>query len=67
MSIAKLSARMQQAADQLPTQRLIEAVRLIGGAVLPAKDNMTRAALLKAYRERAGIDAMDALMDEIGL
>lgn len=67
MTTAQLSARMQQVANQLPTTRLIEAVRLMGGAVLPAAENMTRAALLSAYQNRAGDDAMDALMDEIGL
>ena len=67
MTSAQLSARMQQVANQLPTPRLIEAVRLMGGAVLPPAENMTRAALLTAYQVRAGDDAMDALMDEIGL
>lgn len=67
MTTAQLSARMQQVADQLPTHRLIEAVRLIGGAVLPVADNMARAALLTAYQVRAGDDAFCALMDEIGL
>mgnify|MGYP003601930016 CR=1 FL=1 len=67
MTTAQLSARMQQAANQLPTQRLIEAVRFIGGAVLPPAENMTRAALLTAYQAREGDNAMDALMDEIGL
>lgn len=67
MTTAQLSARMQQVANQLPTPRLIEAVRLMGGAVLPVADNMARAALLSAYQEREGDDAVDALMDEIGL
>jgi len=67
MTIAQHSARMQQAASQLRTELLIEAVRLMGGAILPPAENMTRAALLTAYQERAGDDAMDALMDEIGL
>lgn len=67
MTTAQLSARMQQVANQLPTPRLIEAVRLIGGAVLPVPENMARAALLTAYQVRAGDDALDALMDEIGL
>lgn len=67
MTTAQLSARMQQAANQLPTSRLIEAVRLMGGAVLPPAENMTRAALLTAYQSREGDEAMDTLMDEIGL
>lgn len=67
MTSTQLSARMQQVANQLPTERLIEAVRLMGGAILPREDNMARAALLTAYQEREGDDAMDALMDEIGL
>ena len=67
MTTAQLSARMQQAANQLPTQRLIEAVRFMGGAVLPPAENMTRAALLTAYQAREGDDAMVSLMDEIGL
>lgn len=67
MTTAQLSARMQQVANQLPTPRLIEAVRQMGGAVLPVAENMARAALLTAYQNRAGDDAMDALMDEIGL
>lgn len=67
MTTAQLSARMQQVANQLTTDRLIEAVRLVGGAVLPPAENMARAALLTAYQTRAGDDAMDALMDEIGL
>ncbi|NKF30454.1 hypothetical protein HER21_28710 [Pseudomonas sp. BGM005] len=67
MTTAQLSARMQQVANQLPTPRLIEAVRLMGGAVLPVAENMARAALLTAYQEREGVQAMDALMDEIGL
>ncbi|MNO02078.1 hypothetical protein D3C81_2223830 [compost metagenome] len=58
---------MQAAANQLPTSRLIEAVRYLGGAVLPPAENMTRAALLTAYQNRAGDDALDTLMDEIGL
>ena len=49
MTTAQLSARMQQTANQLPTSRLIEAVHLMGGAVLPPAENMTRAALLAAY------------------
>lgn len=67
MTTAQLSARMQQVADQLPTSRLIEAVRFMGGAMLPPAENMTRAALLKAYQNREGDDAVDTLMDEIGL
>jgi len=67
MITAQHSARMQQVANQLPTPRLIEAVRLMGGAVLPPAENMTRAALLSAYQAREGDDAVDTLMDEIGL
>jgi hypothetical protein len=67
MTAAQLSDRMQQVANQLPTTRLIEAVHLIGGAVLPPAENMTRAALLTAYQAREGDAALDALMDEIGL
>ena len=67
MTTAQLSARMQQVANQLPTHRLIEAVRHIGGAALPPAENMTRAALLTAYEAREGVEALDALMDEIGL
>jgi hypothetical protein len=67
MTTAQLSARMQQTANLLPTSRLIEAVHLMGGAVLPAAENMTRAALLAAYQAREGDEAVDALMDEIGL
>lgn len=67
MTTAQRSARMQQAANQLPTPRLIEAVRHLGGAVLPPAENMTRAALLKAYKAREGVAAMDRLMDNIGL
>lgn len=67
MTTAQLSARMQQTANQLPTSRLIEAVHLMGGAVLPPAENMTRAALLAAYQAREGDEAVDALMDEIGL
>ena len=67
MTTAQLSARMQQAANQLPTPLLIEAVHMMGGAVLPTAENMTRAALLTAYQLRQGDDALDALMDEIGL
>lgn len=67
MPTAQLSARMQHAANQLPTPRLIEAVRFMGGAVLPPAENMTRAALLTVYQTREGDEAMDALMDEIGL
>lgn len=67
MTTAQLSDRMQQAANRLTTPRLIEAVRLMGGALLPTAENMTRAALLTAYQAREGDDAVDALMDEIGL
>lgn len=67
MTTAQLSARMKQAANQLPTSRLIEVVHFMGGAILPPAENMTRAALLTAYQDRAGDDALDALMDEIGL
>jgi len=67
MNTAQLSARMKQAANQLPTSRLIEVVHLMGGAILPPAENMTRAALLTAYQDREGDDALDALMDEIGL
>jgi predicted dinucleotide-binding enzyme len=66
MTTAQQSA-MQAVANQLPTSRLIEAVRFVGGAVLPPPENMARAALLTAYQEREGDDALDALMDEIGL
>ena len=67
MNTAQLSARMKQAANQLPTSRLIEVVHVMGGAILPPAENMTRAALLTAYQDREGDDALDALMDEIGL
>ena len=67
MTTSQLSARMQQAANQLPTSRLIEAVNFMGGAILPPAENMTRAALLTAYQLRKGDEALDALMDEIGL
>ena len=67
MTTAQLSARMQQVADQLPTSRLLEVVRLVGGTVLPVAENMARAALLSAYQAREGDEALDTLMDEIGL
>jgi len=67
MTTAQRSARMQQVANQLPTSRLIEAVRYLGGAVLQVEENMTRAALLTAYQCREGDEALDTLMDEIGL
>ncbi|WP_282364365.1 hypothetical protein [Pseudomonas sp. PS01297] len=67
MTTAQLSARMKQAANQLPTSRLIEVVHLMGGAILPPAENMTRAALLTVYQDREGDNALDALMDEIGL
>lgn len=67
MTTAQHSALMQQAANQLPTSRLLEAVRFMGGAALPPVENMTRAALLTAYQNRKGDDALDSLMDEIGL
>lgn len=67
MTTAQLAARMQRVADQLPTTRIVEAVRHMGGAILPQAENMTRAALLTAYEAREGGEAMDALMDEIGL
>lgn len=66
MTTAQQSA-MQAVANQLPTSRLIEAVRFIGGDVLPAPENMARAALLTAYQAREGDAALDMLMDEIGL
>lgn len=67
MTTAQLAARMQKVADKLPTSRLIEAVHHLGGAILPPADNMVRAALLSAYEAREGGEAMDALMDQIGL
>lgn len=67
MTTAQLAARMQKAAEQLPTSRLIEAVRHVGGAALPPAETMARAALLTAYEAREGGNAMVALMDEIGL
>lgn len=67
MNIAQHSAQMQKVANQLPTSRLLEAVRHMGGAVLSPVENMTRAALLTAYESREGVEALDTLMDEIGL
>ncbi|NMZ37089.1 hypothetical protein [Pseudomonas proteolytica] len=67
MTTAQLAEKMQAAANQLPTTRLIEAIRFMGGAVLPQAENMTRAALLSAYEARKGGEALDAIMDEIGL
>ena len=67
MNINEHQSKMQAAANQLPTPRLLEAVRYLGGAMLPTAENMTRAALLTAYQAREGDAAMDALMDEIGL
>ena len=67
MTTEQLAARMQKVADQLPISRLIEAVQHMGGAILPPADNMVRAALLTAYEARQGGEAVDALMDKIGL
>lgn len=67
MTIDQLADRMQKAANQLPTCRLLEAVRHLGGGKLPREQNMTRAALISAYEARQGVKASDALMDEIGL
>lgn len=67
MTISQLSARMEEVANRLPTYRLLEAVRYMGGGLLPQDENMTRAALLTAYQKREGDEALDALMDEIGL
>lgn len=67
MTLAQQAAKMQAVANQLPTSRLIEAVRYMGGAILPPAENSARAALLKAYEDRKGVDALDTLMDEIGL
>lgn len=67
MNIEQLAAQMRRAASQLPTPRLIEAVRHLGGAALPQAETMTRAALLSVYQLREGDDAVDALMDEIGI
>lgn len=67
MNIQDHQSKMQAAANQLPTARLVEAVRYLGGAMLPPAENMTRAALLTAYQNREGYEALDVLMDEIGL
>ena len=43
------------------------AITMMGGKTLPTAETMTRAALIEVFIEREGLEAGDALMDQIGL
>ena len=49
------------------TQTIKLAVKMLGGGHLPTEKTMTRAALIEVFIEREGLEAGDALMDQIGL
>ena len=49
------------------TETIKLAVKMLGGGHLPTEITMTRAALIEVFIEREGLEAGDALMDQIGL
>lgn len=67
MTIAQLSAKMKATANVMTTAQVVEAIKTLGGDTLAPAENMTRATLIDVYADREGLDAADALMDEIGL
>ena len=49
------------------TETIKLSVQMLGGGHLPTEKTMTRAALIEVFIEREGLEAGDALMDQIGL
>ena len=49
------------------TANIKMAITMMGGKMLPTAETMTRAALIEVFIEREGLEAGDALMDQIGL
>ena len=62
----KMEKLIAQARKQ-PTETIKLAVQMLGGGHLPTEKTMTRAALIEVFIEREGLEAGDALMDQIGL
>lgn len=51
----------------MSTDQILEAVTLIGGGDVSPEQRVVRTHLLSEYERRAGGDAVDALMDAIGM
>lgn len=58
---------LRAALSDRSTEGIAEAIRTMGGGHLPEAERMVRAALIEEYGNRNGVNAADAIMDEIGL
>lgn len=61
-------AKMILKAMEMTTEQIVEAVTVIGGSDKVSRDVLlVRAALLTAYERKTSSEAVDALMDLIGM
>jgi len=59
---------LKAVANSQSTETIVSCIRLIGGSMeVPTEERLARAALIEVYKERAGDEAAEALMDEIGM
>ena len=58
---------MIQAAMTRDAKTLLDAIRMIGGGDVDENHRMARAAMIEAIYRKNGIEACDAIMDEIGI
>ena len=70
--MAKLTAieQIKFAADDVDTRTILESIRQIGGGTpvgINRDSRVVRAGLIEVIAEREGVDAADAIMDEIGM
>ena len=49
------------------TALILTSIRVMGGGFLDMPERLVRAALFEVYFEREGSDALDDLMDELGM
>lgn len=62
-----MTNKLTQKIATLKTDMIVSALREMGGGLLDSDRMNVRTELLKAYEARQGEDAVDALMDELGL
>ena len=68
MNATELIKALKDRIRTQPTKLIVESIELIGGGYdVSENERRIRACLFDIYEEREGEDAVDALMDKIGL
>lgn len=58
---------LRQAIEKFQTRSIVSLLTELGGGALEERQNMVRSELLSEYERRMGGDALDSLMDRLGM